>query len=218
MKKTIFSIAMILLLSFVTRAQDAYMQKMQATVSRLDRANSVKEYQQLANDFIAIADEQKQQWLPYYYAAFCNAKIGWLYQDDGDKIEPFADKADEQIKKAQSLLDTATQKKELSELYCVMSMAKRARVFVNPVTFGRQYGPVASRYIQLAEKENPDNPRALYLEGWEKYSTPKVWGGDKKKAKELLENAKQKLDANSSAGINPHWGKNEVGELLKNLK
>jgi len=38
------------------------------------------------------------------------------------------------------------------------------------------------------------------------------------KAKELLENAKQKLNAGSSADINPHWGKNEVDELLKNLK
>src|SRR5580765_1516989 len=99
MKKTFFLIAMIFLLAITTNAQEAYTQKMQTAVSKLDRAKSVKEYQQLANDFKAIADGQKMQWLPYYYSAFCNAKIGWLYQDDGDKIEPFADIADEQIKK-----------------------------------------------------------------------------------------------------------------------
>ena len=218
MKKTIFSLVMILSFVFVATAQDAYTQQMKTAVSKLDRSASVKEYQQLANEFKSIADQQKTQWLPYYYAAFCNAKIGWLYEDDGEKIEPFADIADGQIKKAQSLLDTAKQKKELSEIYCVISMTNRARVFINPSTYGRQYGPAASQYIRLAEKENPDNPRAIYLDGWEKYSTPKLWGGDKKKAKELLENAKQKLNAGSSADINPHWGKNEVDELLKNLK
>jgi hypothetical protein len=45
-----------------------------------------------------------------------------------------------------------------------------------------------------------------------------MWGGDKQKAKELLTAAKQKLDNNSSSGIEPHWGKKEVEEILKQLK
>ncbi|HXL54834.1 MAG TPA: hypothetical protein VN958_01170, partial [Chitinophagaceae bacterium] len=190
----------------------------QQQVAKLDKASTAKDYEQLANDFKNIADAQKTQWLPYYYAAFCNAKIGWFYQDDGDKIEPYADKAEEQIKKAQSLLDTSKQKKELSEVYCVLSMTNRARVFINPMTYGREYGPAAGQYTQLAKKANADNPRALYIEGWEKFSTPKMWGGDKKKAKELLTTAKQKLDSNTSSGIEPHWGKKEVEDLLKQLK
>src|ERR1700730_14196062 len=154
MKKTIFLITTVFMVSFAAKAQDDYSKQMQATVSRLDKANSIKDYQQLADDFKTIADGQKTQWLPYYFAGFCNAKIGWLYQDDGDKIEPFADKAQEEIKKAQSLLDTATQAKELSEVFCVLSMINQARVFINPMTYGRQYGPAAGRYIQLAEKAN----------------------------------------------------------------
>src|SRR5258708_15153346 len=113
MKKTFLAMTTILLLSVGAGAQDAYTQSMQDAVTRLDKATSVKDYQQLAGDFQTIADRQKKDWLPYYYAAFCNAKTGWLLQDDGDKIEPFADQADEEIRKAQSLLDTATQKKQL---------------------------------------------------------------------------------------------------------
>jgi hypothetical protein len=219
MKKTIFLIAAIIMLYANTKAQEVYNQQMQATVTKLDNARSVKDYQQLANDFLRIGNAQKTQWLPYYYAAFCNAKIGWLKQnDDPDNIESFANKAEEEIKKAQSLLDTAKQKKELSEIHCVNMMLNQARVFINPQTYGPQYGPTAFNYLTLAKQSNPDNPRMLYLQGWQKFATPKMWGGDKALAKQLLTTAKQKLASDPSSGIEPHWGSKEVEDILKQLK
>ena len=217
MKKTIFLAVTALSIFATAQAQDAYEQQLQETVTKLDNAITVKNYQQLATDFASIANGQKTNWLPWYYAALCNAKIGWLYENDGDLIEPFAKKADGQIKKALSLLDTAKQKKELSEVYCVMSMVNRANVFINPMTYGRQYGPAASQYTKMAKQVNPENPRAIYLEGWEKYKTPKMWGGDKKKAKELLELAAKQLESQQEPGNYPDWGKREVNELLKKL-
>jgi len=217
MKKAILSITGAIIFGLSVYAQEANTPQLQAAVSKLDKATAVKEYEQLANDFKNIADVQKTQWLPYYYAAFCNAKIGWLYQDDGDKIEPYADQAEEQIKKSQSLLDTSKQKKELSEVYCVLSMLNQARVFINPQTYGPQYGPLAANYRPAALETDPDNPRALYMEGWAKFATPKMWGGDKKKAKELLESLNL-LNTNATSNINPHWGKKEVEDLLKQLK
>lgn len=217
MKKSILFIAVIFLYGYSTQAQGNYNQQMQTAVAKLDQAATVKDYQQLAAGFESIAQQEKTSWLPWYYAAFCNAKIGWLYEQDGDRIEPFADNAENEIKKSRTLLDTASQKKELSEIYCIISMVNRARVFINPMSYGRQYGPVASQYTQLAIKTNPDNPRANYLEGWEKYSTPKLWGGDKKKAKDLLELAKRQLAADPKDGINPHWGQKEIDILLKEL-
>ena len=218
MKKAIFFIAFIFFSSGLIQAQDSYDQQMVTAVGKLGQATAAKDYQQLASTFKSIALAEKNKWLPYYYAAFCNAKTGWLYEQDGDRIEPFADEAEKDIKKSESLLDTAAQKKELSEVYCVLSMVNRARVFINPMSYGRQYGPAASHYTHMALNTNPDNPRGNYLLGWEKYSTPKLWGGDKKKAKELLELAKQQLTADSNEGINPHWGMSEVDELLKQLK
>jgi hypothetical protein len=217
MKKTILIITATISMNAALNAQDAYTQQLQQQVAKLDNATTANDYQQLSGSFLRIAEAEKTKWLPYYYAAFCNAKTGWLKQDDPDNIETFANKAEEEIKKAQSLLDTSKQKSALSELYCVFSMINRARVFMNPATYGRQYGPLAGQYTALAKKTDPDNPRALYLEGWEKFSTPKLWGGDKTKAKELLTSAKQKLDMNTSPGIEPHWGRQEVDELLKQL-
>ena|SRR5882724_4190046 len=218
MKKTILIFTAVIMSYVFANAQQATEQQLQQTVLKLDKAATVKDYEQLSNEFLQIANAQKTNWLSWYYAAFCNAKTGWLKQDDPDNIEPFANKADEQIKKARALLDTATQKKELSEVYCVLSMLNRAKVFMNPATYGREYGPKASQYVKMAQAANPSNPRALYLDGWEKYATPKAWGGDKVKAKEILLQSKQILNENTSTGIQPHWGKKEADELLNQLK
>ena len=193
--------------------------QLQTTVAKLNTANTVKDYQQLAAEFLRIAEAQKTQWLPYYYAAFCNAKIGWLTQDsDPDNIEDYANKAEEEITKAESLLDTSNQKKELSEIYCVQMMQNQARVFINPQTYGPKYGPVAFNYTQKAKQLNADNPRMLYLLGWQKFATPKMYGGDKALAKQLLTEARQNLETESSSGVEPHWGKKEVDDILKQLK
>ena len=190
---------------------------LQTAITKLDKAVSPKEYEQLAGDFDRIAATQSNQWLPYYYAAYCNAKAGWLYQEDPDKIEPLANKAEALIKKAGALADTSKDKKALSEIYCVQSILNRARVFINPMTYGRQYGPASSQYTQLALKADPGNPRAYYLAGWEKYATPKAWGGDKKQAKELLTKALQQFDHPANTGQYPHWGRQETTALLKQL-
>ena len=218
MKRTILILAAVILGCVFVNAQPASDQPLQSAVLKLDKANKAKDYEQMANDFLQMANTEKTNWLPWYYAAFCNAKVGWLSQDDPDNIEPFADKAEDQIKKARALLDTASQKKELSEVFCVLSMLNRDRVFMNPATYGREYGPKASQYVKMAEAAYSTNPRALYLEGWEKFATPKAWGGDKVKAKEILLKSKQELEINSSATVYPHWGKKEVEELLNQLK
>lgn len=213
MKRTILSITAIILLSFSVFAQSG----LDASVAKLDKASSDKQYQQLAKEFLKIAETQKNQWLPYYYAAYCDARISWMKKEtDPDNIQQFAEKAIDEANKAAALLDTSAQKKELSEIYCLLSMANRAIVYINPMTYGRKYGIIAMQNTALARQSNPDNPRALYIEGWEKYATPKLYGGDKQKAKELLLAAQQKM--NGDDGVNPHWGREDIDALLKKIK
>jgi hypothetical protein len=219
MKKLILIMAAVASVQFTAMAQDStFTIQMETNVSKLDNAKAVGDYQVLANDFTRLADSKKTEWLPYFYAAFCNAKISWLYQQDGDKIEPFANLAEEQIKKAEAMLDTAKNKSELSEVYCVLSMVNRARVFINPMSNGKKYGPIAQRYIQKSMQMNSENPRANYLTAWEKYYTPKLWGGDKTKAKELLDLALTQLENKPTSIIYPHWGITECNEILSQFK
>lgn len=208
MKKTILSLLLLLSCSVFVMAQS-----LEDAVHKLDGAASVKDYEALEKTFVTLTAQQPNSWLPWYYAAYCNARIGFLYQDDGDKIEPYSVKGEEQIGRAQTLLDSAKQRQELSEVLTVASMVNRTKVFINPMTYGRKYGMLSEKYLQQALQLVPENPRALYVRAWVKYHTPKMWGGDKQLAKELAEKSLGLL-TKDKAGAAPHWGKAEDEALL----
>jgi hypothetical protein len=218
MKKSIlFSLAVLLLYFSAPAQQTTGNNALQSAVTKLDQAQKVKDYEALEKEFIKIAVAQPKNWLPEYYAAYCNARIGFLLQDDGESIEPYSNRGEDEAKKAEALLDKTTQKKELSELYTVMSMVNQTKVFINPMSYGPKNGPVAQQLLNQAKQLNPDNPRAIYLAAWFKYNTPKMWGGNKDLAKELA-NQSLKLLANDDTGVNPHWGKAEVLAILSKYK
>jgi len=217
MKKTMLSMLVLLFFYYSIFAQSAgNTNELQNAVARLDKASGVADYEALEKEFADIAARQAN-WLPYYYAAFCNAKIGFLYQDEGERIEPYSKRGEEQALKAKALLDTARQKKELSELYTVMSMVYRTRVFINPMTYGRRFGMLSGQYLQKAKELDPQNPRAVYVDAWVKYYTPKMWGGDKNLARQLANESLAQLQ-HTAAGTAPHWGKAENMELLSHYK
>lgn len=212
MKSLITAILLICTVAF-TFAQNAdHNAQLETAVKRLDQARSVNDFQQLEKTFVQLGNAQKTEWLPYYYAAFCNARTGFLLQDDGEKIEPYSIRGEAQIKKSESLAKNDS--KVLAEIYVVQAMIYRTRVFINPMTQGRQFGPLSDQFLKKAQKLDPENPRAQYLEAWTKYYTPKLWGGDKALARELAGKAIQQLTA-TTFSIAPHWGKAESEVLLK---
>jgi len=218
MKKFIIILFVSIALFNITGNANHPSKELEALVLKLEKISKQDDYIKLADEFKKVTENEKSNWLAFYYTALCNAKVAWLrIESDPENIEPFSSKASEFAKQALTMIDTAAQRKEASEIYAVLSMAYRAYVYINPMTYGREYGTAAGRYTQLARKFNPENPRALFMEGWEKYATPKAYGGNKAKAKELLESARQKLSLNTSIGIAPHWGKTEIEDLLRKI-
>jgi hypothetical protein len=211
MKKLMLLLTVLVSFMLSIHAQNA---QLTSAVAGLDYAKTVRDYQDLAARFIQTGNAQKTNWLPYYYAAFCNARIGFLLQDDGERLEPFSNEGENYAKLAQELLKNSSSKKEQAELYTVLSMIYRTKVFINPMTYGRQYGPTSQQYLDKALQLDPGNPRALYLQAWVKYYTPKMWGGDKSEAKKLLAEAMKKLSEQPiTDSVTPHWGKMESKEL-----
>lgn len=181
-------------------------------VAELDRASTVTDYEALEAKFAALS-ETDTRWLTPYYAALCNANIGFMLEQDGERIEPYSDRGLDQLKEAITRINKAAQQKELAEIYVVASLLYRTKVFINPMTMGRKYGPTAGKYLELALKFDADNPRAIYVEAWNKYHTPKAWGGDKRLAKELAQKSLALL-AKERDGLQPHWGVRENNRLL----
>jgi hypothetical protein len=212
MKRLITTILLICSVAFTFAQNGEYITQLEASVKKLDQAKSVGDFQSLEKTFVQLGNTQKTEWLPYYYAAFCNAKIGFLLQDDGEKIEPYSVRGEAQIKKSESL--AKGDGKVLAEIYVVQAMIYRTKVFISPMTMGRQFGPLSDQFLKKAQKLDAENPRAIYLDAWTKYYTPKLWGGDKDLAKELAGKAVQKLAA-TTFSVMPHWGKAESEALLR---
>lgn len=194
-----------------------YEQRMEQLVSRLDSAATVQDYQALARDFMIVAEAEKKEWLPYYYAAYSNARAGWIYQtEDRGKIAPFADLAIKQIKTAEALLDPDKHKVELSEVYCIISLVNRERMYEKPMTISpKECGTAIIESIAKAKELNPDNPRVSYLEAWTKHHAPASMGGDPELAKQLFKKAIQQFKKSDPPYLYPNWGEADCHAFLE---
>ena len=221
MKKTIFILSAILAASFsFAQMPDKFVKAMEAKIALIDSTHTVEGYTDLANAFERIADAEKNQWLAYYYAAYCNASAGIIAGAGGDmmaakadKTDPYADKADKQIKKAEELA------KNNSEIFIVKKMIATLRMLGDPMNRYMTYGPEAQAMLDEAKKLNPDNPRVYILEGQDKFYTPEQFGGNKEEAKVLFEKAQKLYETfKPETNIHPNWGKSQVGYFLSQYK
>lgn len=209
MKKSIFILSILLAANFsFAQMSGKFVTAMEPKVIAIDTTHSVEGLTELANAFERIADAEKNQWLPYYYAAYCNASAGSVLGSGGDmmstkadKTDPFADKAEKLINKAEELM------KNNSEIYIVKKMIATLRMLGDPMNRYMTYGPEAQAMLDEAKKLDPNNPRAYLLEGQDKFFTPEQFGGSKTEAKVLFETAIKKFEAaKPETAIHPWWG------------
>ena len=221
MKKTIFILSAILVAGFsFAQMPEKFVKAMEAKIAAVDTTTTVQGLTDLANAFERIAEAEKNQWLAYYYAAYCNASAGIMAGAGGDmmaakadKTDPYADKADAQIKKAEALA------KNNSEIFIVKKMIATLRMIGDPMNRYMTYGPEAQAMLDEARKLNPDNPRVYLLEGQDKFYTPEQFGGSKQEAKVLFEKAQTLYGTfKPETNIHPNWGKGQIGYFLSQIK
>jgi hypothetical protein len=187
---------------------------LETAVSRLDKAKTIPEFHALAIDFSKLAADEKNNWLSWYYAAYCNVVTAFLNKDDPGAIRAFADLARTEIDQSLKAGGNRLTKKDSSEIFCIYSMVYSSMIMINRTLNGIKFGPVSGKYLNSARALDPANPRAVYLAGKAKYETPAFWGGSKSRAKELFREALRLLNGSGAAGVYPHWGRKETEEML----
>lgn len=221
MRKTIFILSAILVASFsFAQMPDKFVKAMEAKMAAVDTTISVQGLTDLANAFERIAEAEKNQWLAYYYAAYCNASAGLMVGSGGDimvakadKTDPYADKADAQIKKAEELM------KNSSEIFVVKKMVATLRMMGDPMNRYMTYGPEAQAALDEAKKLDANNPRVYLLEAQDKFFTPEQFGGSKEEAKVLFEKSRQLFETFKPAStVHPNWGRGTVTYFLSQYK
>lgn len=221
MKKTIFILSAILVANFsFAQMPEKFVKAMEAKMPAIDTTISVQGLTDLANSFERIAEAEKNQWLAYYYAAYCNATAGLMagQGDDmmaakADKTDPYADKADNQIKKAEEMM------KNNSEIFVVKKMIATLRMIGDPMNRYMTYMPEAQAALDEAKKLDPNNPRVYLLEAQDKFYTPEQFGGSKDEAKVLFDKAQKLFETfKPESTVHPNWGKGTVTYFLSQYK
>ena len=206
--KQMFALLMLLLTVTAFAQSEKYVSAMQPKIAMLDTTRNGATLLDLSNSFERIANAEKTQWLPFYYAALAQANYGYSkiqgvgMGGDPAVIDPIADKADTLLSKAEALSTLN------SEIFVVHKMINSLRMLVDPQSRYMTYGAAAAAALETAKKLNPDNPRVYLLEGQDKYYTPEQYGGSKDEAKKLFETAAQKYDTfKPENALAPTWGK-----------
>jgi hypothetical protein len=215
MKRIFFALLLSVGVASASMAQSAqYEGAMTKQIALLDDYNNFnpQKLQELANTFERIGNAEKTQWLPFYYAGYCNVMTAFLEKDQS-KVDAIADKATADITKA----DTLNPKND--EVYLIKSLIASSRISVDPQSRGQQYGTEATNWQTEAAKLNSENPRVYILQGQSLFYTPEQFGGSKSEAKKKFELALQKFTTfKPASSIAPHWGEAQAKQLLSQIK
>ena len=197
----------------VSAQSDKYESTMQKYLAGMDSSfRSTASLIALANNFERIAVAEKNQWLPYYYAAFLQVNAGFIGQD-ASKMDEYADKAEKLINTADSL------EKNNSEISCIKSMIASSRLMADPMTRYMEYGPLSTSYLDQAIKLDESNPRPYLLKGQGIRYTPEQFGGGCEPAKPQLTLAMEKFTSfKPASALHPNWGEFMIRRLLEECK
>lgn len=208
MKTTFLTIVMIICFTGLFRGQ-AYENKMGETLQKFGEAKTLVEYQRIANQFNMIANMEKEQWLPLYYHAEIYILMSFMDNSGAEKKDDLLAEADQSIQKMLKL------KPNEVEIIALQAFYYTAKLVVDPMTRGQQYGMLFAQTIGKAMALDGKNPRVRYLKLANDVGSAGFFGQDPKQYKGALELlAKEWDDYKIKSPIHPNWGKTQVEGLI----
>lgn len=161
------------------------------------------------NLFERIAKAEKENWIPYYYAA--QVHIITTFSSKDKSVET-------RLKKAQDFLNEAkTFSNNNAEILILEAMLNTAYVVYNPNVYGMTHSGKVEQLYQQAKAIEPENPRAtLYHAEWQ-MGGAKFWGKDPKAFCPEIEKAILyfEKEPNHDTPFYPDWGKDQIARVQK---
>ena len=204
---------MLLLATVNIFAQTTFDKVMTEKITQIDQLKTPEDFTALSNDFTRIGDQEKTQWLPYYYAAHTSIEKGRNLMMTGKM-----DQLDAIAMEAQTALDKAAElSKDNAEILILQKMIHGLKMMFDPQARFMSEGMLGADALSKAAKLDPENPRITLLKAEDVYYTPEQYGGSKAKGLELFQKAKDQFVAyQPKTALHPNWGKGEVDYFLTN--
>lgn len=204
MKKTILLALVALCMQPVFSQSEKFTGAMKKNIADIDSAvshNEIARLTDIAANFERIGDAERTQWLPYYYAAYCQITLAYIKNVVADN-DMVADKVDQLLAKAEAI------EKNNSEISLLKAMNTSLRMLVNPMQRWMEFGQKIQQYSQDAMNQDPANPRPYWFNGVSLKNTPEQFGGGCGTAKPQLDKALELFNSFKPVSeLHPNWGK-----------
>ncbi|MEO7312555.1 MAG: hypothetical protein ABIX01_19370 [Chitinophagaceae bacterium] len=208
MKKVIISIAMLTVAFAVNAQSEKFTGAMKKFLVVLDSAKTGEDLQNASNSFERIANAEKTEWLPWYFAAYSLVMKSFQLKDVKE-VDATMDKADLFLTNAEMLVQ------DNSENTLLRAMVVQCRMSADQSRY-MTLGPKCTLLIKKSEQQTPkDNPRAYMMDAQMAYYTPAAFGGGKDKGKDLMNKAISLFESfKPESDIHPNWGKDYCVQAL----
>lgn len=209
--KTILTTLTLLFITLTGNTQDMYMQKMGEALGSFAAVKSIDDYKTVAAKFELISNAEATKWLPLYYHAQCYILMSFSdRQADENGKDTYLEVAANDLDKMILLAPDET------EVYALQALYYTAKLVINPMTRGQEYGALTQTAIQQSLALDAENPRAKQLDLSNKVGTAQFFGTD---ISQFCEEANELLavwdDYEQKSPFHPTWGKDRVLEISK---
>lgn len=209
MKNALVALCLLMFATAANAQSEKFTKAMETALAGLDTTRSAAGWMEKSNAFERIAQKEPGQWLPAYYVGFCQTQL-FNFEKDATKQAALVEKADLFLAKADTL------QPQNSEIMVVKSMTAGLHIRLNPMANGQKFGMLAGLALEKAQSLDAENPRIYLQKSMTLFFTPEQWGGDKKKAKEMMALAGEKFTTfKPASGIHPNWGMGTLQYMLK---
>lgn len=162
-----------------------------------------------ANLFERIASAEKENWIPFYYAAYLEIMSSFNEKDEA--------KLKAKLEKASGHLDTALlHSKDNAEIIIMQALINTAYINFDGQKYGMSMSGKNSALFQKAIKLAPNNPRVILQKAEWDMGAARFFGKsmepyckDIKKSIELF-----KKETKSDVKFSPSWGKERAEQVL----
>ncbi|TVQ18265.1 MAG: hypothetical protein EA361_01590 [Bacteroidetes bacterium] len=184
---------------------------LEGSLLKLHTAETPDEARDAVNMLERISLAAPDTWQTHYHYAYGNIMLSFRESDAGVK-DQLLDKAEAAIEKGQQAGG------DPSELLTLQAFVYQARISVDG-SRAMQYSGKARNTLGKALAINPENPRALFLNGQNIFHTPAAFGGGSKNALPYFEKSVTHFQANQpSTAIDPSWGEQAAQAMLQQCK
>jgi hypothetical protein len=203
MKQLLLAVLFAHLITAAVAQSERYTAAMQKNLQAMGEAKTTDAMLDVVNAFERIGNAEKNQWLPFYYAAVAQVWHAFMTQDT-KQFDPLADKATAFLAKAEEL------EKNNSEIALLKAMIATVKMSADPMNRYMQYGAIIQQHTTEAKTLDPTNPRPYMWEAQGISRTPEQFGGGCANAKPVFEEAAKRFETFRPASeIHPNWGKEQ---------